>query len=755
MELIERVNLSVAKWLLTQSKQQLASILKNKTNDPSTIDEKYNRLQNYLKSAINTNGVIKKLYTYSLNSNNELGGRLFSKLSIQSVQRDFRGILMQHTTDVDMVNAHPVILRYICSLHNIKCPNLDYYINHRTDILNEFDNPDSAKTLFLCSINDSKFSRSEKNKFYKLFDKEMKEIQKILYRMEEYSNIKQNIKSDNNKPGKLISFIMSQFENKILQSAISFINQRNIVITALMFDGLMIEGNFYEDEILLNELTTFVNTQFLNLNMQWKYKPHSDTIKIPDNIDTEYIEQDEPSKEDVKKQELLEQSTNIKKQLDNRVIEFEKNHCKIKNKGLYLHNYINSEGSDVIQFLTYKQITENYRDLEIAFNRYHLDRGSIVPVSFINYWTENNPGIRKYDDVEIYPDPSLCPPNIYNLWTPFYGEKLLQDSNISVNQEYIDFFRNHLRILSGNDGNIQNYFEKWIAHCLQYPEQKSTCPILISQQGAGKGTLNKTIQLLLGGNKYLETTNPLRDIWGAFNSQMADSFFVNINEVGKKDMLDSMGLLKALVTDPSLTINTKGLIQYKITSYHRFIFTTNNIDPIHIEKGDRRFWIIRSSDELIGNKEYFNKYNLLLKDKEFLKSIYFYFITMPNVDQFIKLDLPITEYQSKIMESNISDVEKWLRSYVLLFSTDTERIVLIKDLYQSFTQWSEEENNKYKLSSKKFSLELSILQFKGIYKGDHTRYGDTKKFNIVELKQHFGIGCVIDLPMGDVDEGIL
>jgi hypothetical protein len=166
---------------------------------------------------------------------------------------------------------------------------------------------------------------------------------------------------------------MSQYENKILQSAISFMNQRNIVISVLMYDGLMIEGNFYEDENLINELTTFVNTQFLNLNMQWKYKPHSTAVKIPDNIEVEYIKPQDPSNKEIRKHELLPECNNIKKELDTRIIEFEKNHCKIKNKGLYLHSYLNSEGSDVIQFLTYKQLTENYRDEQNAFNRYNLD----------------------------------------------------------------------------------------------------------------------------------------------------------------------------------------------------------------------------------------------------------------------------------------------------------------------------------------------------------------------------------------------
>ena len=748
MELTERINLKVAKWLATQTKTQLTPVLKRNTKDASSITEKFNRLQNYLNSVIKTNGVITRLYHYSLNSNNELGGRLYSPFSVQSIPREIRGILMNHTTDIDMCNAHPVILKYICSLHSITCPNLAYYVTNRDEILNQFSDKSKAKTLFLSSINDSKFSRSETNKFYKEFDKEMKAIQKELYKLELYQNIKDNIKSSDNKEGKLISRIMSKYENEILQSAIIYINSKNITIAALMFDGLMVEGDYYEDRTLLEELSTFCNSKFPNLNLVWNYKHHCTELVIPMDIDAEYIEQPKPTIEELKKQESLQEVKRISESLNKRTTDFERHHCKITNKGMYIHEYTNSEGSDIVQFLTFKQLTENYRDVEIAFNRYHLEKGTLAPTSFINYWTENNSTIRKYEDVEIYPNPELCPSNIYNLWTPFYGEKLLLDESIPINTDHILFFRNHLKVLSGNDSNIQQYFEMWIAHCFQFPEQKSTCPIFISDQGAGKGTFNKTMQLLLGGNKYLETTNPVRDIWGAFNSQMSDSFFVNINEIGKKDLVEYMGLLKALVTDSQLTINTKGLPQYKITSFHRFIFTTNNTDPINIQDGDRRFWIIRCSDELIGNKDYFNKFNALLKDVSFLKSIYHYFKHMENVEHFIKLDLPITEYQSKIQESNIGDVEKWLKSYVLLYSKESEKVVLIRDLYKSFTNWLQEEGSKYTISSKKFCLELSILKINGIQKGSHTKYGDTKLLNIVELKKHFNIGCLVDLVGG-------
>jgi hypothetical protein len=110
---------------------------------------------------------------------------------------------------------------------------------------------------------------------------------------------------------------------------------------------------------------------------------------------------------------------------------------------------------------------------------------------------------------------------------------------------------------------------------------------------------------MLGNKKVFETSNPSRDVWGNFNGQMSSCFLVNLNELSKKDTLESEGVFKNLVTDGSLTINNKGVNSFEIVSHHRFIITTNNEDPIKTTKDDRRKLIIRSSDEKCGDIEYF------------------------------------------------------------------------------------------------------------------------------------------------------
>ncbi len=65
----------------------------------------------------------------------------------------------------------------------------------------------------------------------------------------------------------------------------------------------------------------------------------------------------------------------------------------------------------------------------------------------------------------------------------------------------------------------------------------------------------------------------------------------------KKETVECEGKIKGLITDPKLTINNKGVNQYDIMSFHRFLITTNNSEPINTSHDDRRNLIIRSSDE--------------------------------------------------------------------------------------------------------------------------------------------------------------
>lgn len=183
-----------------------------------------------------------------------------------------------------MANAHPVILRYLCRKHNIQHDKLDFYITHRDDVLLQFPDRDTGKTLFLKATNNDKINKTEKNKVFKDYDKQMKDIQKILTKLTVYEEIVKDVPENKlfNWHGSAMNRILCFYENKILQVILNKLNEKDIEICAPMFDGCM--PYCMEDERLLQELEKKVALEFPELEMKLTFKPHSKLITMPEDF---------------------------------------------------------------------------------------------------------------------------------------------------------------------------------------------------------------------------------------------------------------------------------------------------------------------------------------------------------------------------------------------------------------------------------------------------------------------------------------
>jgi hypothetical protein len=350
----------------------------------------------------------------------------------------------------------------------------------------------------------------------------------------------------------------------------------------------------------------------------------------------------------------------------------------------------------------------------------------------------------------VFPKEELCPDNMYNIWKPFPFKHCKEP--YLKNPKALTFFLKHIRVLCNHDEEVAQYIEYWIAQMLQYPERKSICPVFCSKQGAGKGTFMDVIKGLIGVDKYVETSNPSRDIWGQFNTPLVHSFFVNLNEMAKKETVDSLGKIKALITDATISINTKGCPQYEIQSYHRFCITTNKEDPIESTGDDRRLIIINSSNEKCGDKKYFDEARTYIDDPNALRTIYDYFMSIPNMDKFGNLKKPTTAYQKNIQDSNKSYIELFIEAFVKERNTLQIVELLFGEFFILFSNWIKTNGMKYDTPSNKVAQAIYNLELDGITKGRHTNKGNMIIFNITKLKQHFNIGALVDFYEINADE---
>lgn len=717
MEFYERLPLNKLHYLnsLDFSNYKLLDIDSGKKLDERK--KNFEKMKNLCRSFIKANGQIKRLYKFTgdnnWNSDGSGSGRLFSDgCGIQGLPKKIRGFLLRDTTiDIDMVNAHPVILLYLCKKHDLSCQNLENYVLNRDEILLSFEDRDTAKKLFLKATNNDKLNKKETNQFFKEFDKEMKEIQKIITKFTCYENIVKDVPQNKvyNWRGSAINRILCFYENQILQLIISEFNRRKIEICSPMFDGCLVYGQDIERSII-DEIELQINQQFSGINMKLLVKTHNQEINMPDDFD------------------VIDSRLSTMQTFDKVAEEFEKTHCKILDKAIFIRKRAN----DNIVF-SKQQFKCAYEHL--IYEKFDKNE-KIIKANFIADWMNNNPNIRTYDDVGVYPNESDCPSNIYNMWRPFEMENITE---YEYKQSELNIILNHIRILCDNDDNVYQYFVSWIAQMIQYPSVKTICPTLISGEGAGKGTLLKLFAKMLGQAKVYETTSPSRDVWGDFNGRMCNTFLVNFNELSKKETLECEGRIKGLITDPQLTINNKGVNQFEINSFHRFIITTNNHEPINTKKGDRRQLVIRSSDEKCGDKEYFKMLHEILEDTDVVKTCYEYFKSIPDMDSFNLLTIPVTEHQEVLKELGECVIETWLRSFTM--DNANENIVQMhaKECFDLFIGWCKENKVEYNINAIKFGVRLTNLKINGVSSGDRTSTGVKRIFDISKLKKHFNI----------------
>lgn len=725
MELIERPNLNSVAYLNSISFETFRNDCIRESEEegkknPSSSDIKtwYDQLKQFCKTNIKTKGITKRIYSYSATTPAGLGGRLFSGGSMQGIWSVYRGLLMRGIgTDVDMCNAHPVILKYVCDKHDIDCPSLEYYINNRDKCLSEFGSRSIAKQAYLSATNNDKMSRRKDAPIkFKNYDREMKDIQSQLVKLPEYQDIFDTIpeyRLSKNYNGCAINRILCYYENIIIQHAIHVLNKHGVEIAILMFDGLMIYGDHYSNSQLLTDIEEYVESKMPGLKMQWSYKEHDNTLVIPDDFVCENVD------------EYAEWKT-----------VFESEWCKIKNISVFIRKYQNN-GKTCLIMQTESGLLTAYKH-ECFYKT--DENGKQKRVSFINEWFLD-PNMRCYDNMETIPPPLICPPNIFNTWidSPYESQKIQHDDP-DFDLDAVQTFTNHIEILSGRDKQTFDYIINWVAQSIQFPAEKMGVALnFISEQGVGKNIFTDTIASLYGGDcKKLETSQPERDVWGPFNESLLDAYLIVLSETDKRNSMGHDGKIKAIITDPVVNINPKGKKGFHINSYHRIIQNSNNEDPTMTSKTDRRNVIIRCSDEMRGNTEYFDNLISALRRPHALRSIYWVFKEL-DISTFKRGYRIETAYHADIIEHNQNPLDLFMM-WVAENNTGVLE-VSSTDLLKMFMHWKEEtrfkfgENMNVLSLMKKISLQLKLPA--GAFDSKRTRTCNLKVIDTHILATHY------------------
>lgn len=198
-------------------------------------------------------------------------------------------------------------------------------------------------------------------------------------------------------------------------------------------------------------------------------------------------------------------------------------------------------------------------------------------------------------------------PDDYNMYSGFQASKVL-----SVNEELIQPILDHIKNCwaDGND-DINDYILQWFRQCFLYPGEKTgVAMFLFGEEGTGKNILiDNLIIPLIYGKGLACVSQGLGPLTQRFNSICMNKLLICCNEVSSEDGWSvTFDKLKAIITDITITIEKKGIDQFKdYPNLLNLILTSNHSNAIKLGTTDRRYLCLPTSNRFKGNFAYFEK----------------------------------------------------------------------------------------------------------------------------------------------------
>jgi len=578
-----------------------------------------------------------------------------------------------------MKNCHPTILHQLCLKHNVVCKYLSEYVLNRSEILekNGLTKLDIIKSMF------KKTYVRNSNAWFKSFDAEMKMIQKaFISNLEFVKQKEQSISNRQNQEGSFMSSLCASFEVLILNEIISKVK---VEIGVLMFDGFLFYGDRPTDFLeTLNALGKNVG-----FDMEWSYKEHDTLLNVPDDYET-----NDP--------DVLYGLTKDKYERD------------------YKMAFI-----DTTNNISYKidGVVHYFSKTDMLFK---LDDVRIKDDPFFPRWSKD-PTKQRFNCVGVYPHDTTCPDSVLNLWNGYDVEKIQPENEVvneAVNEADAvpDLFMNHLKIIC-KESVVLEFLLDWLANMFQYPSNQSIMVVIQGEEGSGKSVICDFVTKILGCGYCIEINSVEHALFGRFNAQLVNKVFVNINEIDRTTMSSYGEQLKAIITQPTLTIEDKGKKRFEVNNLLHFMTTCNNENAFKITETSRRFMYLETSNELIGNTEYFSALFHYIEQPQNQRRFYDLMMNRPVKKQITVKDIPITDDMRKQFEFNRDPIEDYARDFTFKL-TAMENY----DAYKSYLL-----ANGLKFEKPKKAFEMAFVKYmekNEIYKKDLMVEGNRGRYYI-------------------------
>lgn len=280
-------------------------------------------------------------------------------------------------------------------------------------------------------------------------------------------------------------------------------------------------------------------------------------------------------------------------------------------------------------------------------------------------------------DPKQMPSPAASGPtatvNLFNGWPmkPKKGNCLL--------------IRTLLAHLCNGDEELETWILRGLAYPLRNPGAKlPTSIIMHGDEGSGKNFFfERVVKPIYGDYGYVIGNDQLES---KFNDWASMKLFMVADEVVTRAELKQMkGKLKGLISGETVIVNPKGMPEHVEKNQMNFVFLSNELQPLALDKTDRRYLVVWTPPAL--GREFYESVGAEIAQGG-IEAFYHFLMYELDMGDFNAHTKPIyNEAKDSLIEKSLAPAERFYREWSRGFLPLPFITVSVNQLYDAFKVW--------------------------------------------------------------------
>jgi putative DNA primase/helicase len=234
---------------------------------------------------------------------------------------------------------------------------------------------------------------------------------------------------------------------------------------------------------------------------------------------------------------------------------------------------------------------------------------------------------------------------------------------------------------------------RWCALPLQRPGTKlATAIIMHGAEGTGKNMFWDVLKQIYGP---YGTIIGQAQIESDFNGWLSARLFVIGNEVlGRKEKWELRGALKHMVTEDVIHINEKNMRERVERNHVNLVFLSNEVQPLAISHGDRRYLVVDCWAEHPEGKSYYDRVKAEINAGG-IDAFYDYLLKLPLGDFTAHTKPIVTAAKRELVELGRDDSERFLEHWKQGLLAVPYGAAPFDELYTQLRRWCQAEGERH------------------------------------------------------------